>query len=142
MMQIQINIKDTVKFLAQPQDPQDSVVQVTEARSFISVKTMSVRLNMTNAIATDLSVVTFTLQASTLQGGRGRRRAWPRPSSNQGMAQEQLKARLESTACLCQSLHNPGLAGSWQSISWLRCREALTHGGLDRVPLTISLLHK
>lgn len=60
MMQIQIDIKDTVKFLAQPQDPQDSIVQVTKARSFISVKTMSERLNTANAIATDLIVVTFT----------------------------------------------------------------------------------
>lgn len=60
MMQIQIDIKDTVKFLAQPQDPQDSIIQVTEARSFVSVKTVSVRYNIANAIATDHSAVTFT----------------------------------------------------------------------------------
>lgn len=71
MMQIQIDIKDTVKFLAQPQDPQDSVIQVTEARSFIPVKTMSVTLNIANAITTDPSILTLTLQVSTSQGHRG-----------------------------------------------------------------------
>lgn len=70
MMQIQIDIKDTVKFLAQPQDPQDSIVQVTEARSFIPVKTMSVTLNI-NAITADPSTLTWTLQVSTSQGHRG-----------------------------------------------------------------------
>lgn len=84
MMQIQINIKDTVKFLAQPQDPQDSIIQVTEARSFISVKTMSVRLKISNAIASDLCVVIFAWQVSTPQG---QREAWPRPRSDQGTGQ-------------------------------------------------------
>lgn len=59
-MQIQIDIKDTVKLLAQPQDPQDSVIQVTEARSFVSVKTIPVRYNIASAVATDHSTVTFT----------------------------------------------------------------------------------
>lgn len=61
MMQIQIDIKDTVKFLAQPQDPQDGVVQVTEARSFISVKTMSATLNISKAIAFDLGFASLHL---------------------------------------------------------------------------------
>jgi len=71
MMQIQIDIKDTAKFLTEPQDPQDSVIQVTKARSFISVKTTSVRLNIANTVATHLDVVTFTLQVSTSQEHRG-----------------------------------------------------------------------
>lgn len=71
MMQIQIDIKDTVKFLAQPQDPQDSIIQVTEARGFIPVETTSVTSNIANAITTDPSILTLTLQVSTSHGHRG-----------------------------------------------------------------------
>lgn len=123
MMQIQINIKDAVKFLAQSQDPQDSVIQVTETRSFIPVKTMSVTLNIANAITTDFSILTLTLQVSTSQGHRGVRKLSPAVTKSRVRNSSKHEKHREQY-CLCQLLLNFGLSGSWVSISQL-CRKTL-----------------
>lgn len=140
MMQIQIDIKDTVKFLAQPQDPQDSIIQVTEARSFISVKTMSVTLNI-NATTADPSILTSALQVSTSQGHRGVQKLsqssevtkrWDRSSSKHGW-------EAQRTGLLVPTAYQ--LWAFWQlgkHQSALLRRDL----GLWGVPLTIALLNK